>query len=253
MIDQIILEWNYEPKDYFESNFNVEYENCTIEIQPGIAKAKINPNHIDRIDDIINSLNQNLESRFLAVQVMTHQKYKLSKPSRCDLKKDGTKNLYVQVDDIVCVSDMHSVDIIITDANGNVISNTKQERIDKKKWFSEMTAKFRNKDKTLDQMLNGYSSSVFDPNDEFVHLYEIREAITKKFGGDNNARSKLNISKKEWNDFGFITNEKPLLQGRHRGQNAGVLRKADFSELETVRKIASKIVENYLVYLEENE
>ncbi len=253
MIEQIIVEWNYKPNDYFEGNFTVEYDNCAIEIRSGTATAIIDPIHINKIDEIINKLTQDLISRFLAVQVMTHQKYNLGKPSRHDLKKDGIKNISIQVEDLVCVSDIFPADIIIGDANGNVISDTKQERIDKKKWFSETSARFRIKDQTLNQMLKSYSSSVSDPNNELVHLYEIRDAVSKEFGNESNTRSKLNITKKEWSDFGLMANKKPLLQGRHRGKNAGELRLADFAELNTVRKIASKIVENYLIYLEEND
>ena len=111
---------------------------------------------------------------------------------------------------MVSVSDISPVDIIISDANGNVISNTKQERIDKKKWFSKTSAKFRIKDQTLNQMLKSYGSSVSDPNNELIHLYEIRDAASKKFGGENKTRSKLNITKKEWSAFGLIANKKPL-------------------------------------------
>ena len=252
MIEKIVVEWNYEPKDYFEDNITIEYDNYEIEINPGIASARIAPQYIDKIDEIINELNQDLESRFLAVQVMTHQKYNLSKPSRYDLKKDGSKNLYLQVEEMICVTSL-SADLIVHDANGNVISDTKKERIDKKKWFSETSAKFRIIDQTLNQMLKSYSSSVSDPNNEMVYLYEIREAASKKFGGDNNAKSKLGITKNEWSDFGLITNKKPLLQGRHRGSNVGRLRQADVSELDTVREIASKIVENYMILLEKND
>ena len=158
MIEQIVVEWNYEPNDYFEDDFTIEYDNCDIEIRPGIATAIITSIHIEKIDEMINKLNQDLESRFLAVQVMTHQKYKLGKPLRYDLKKDGKKNIHLQVDDMVSVSDISPIDIIISDANGNVISDTKQERINKKKWFSETSAKFRVKDQTLNQMLKSYGS-----------------------------------------------------------------------------------------------
>ena len=179
---------------------------------------------------------------------MTHQQYNIGKPSRYDLKEDGTKNIYLQVEDIICVASINS-DIIIKDEDGNVISDTKQERIDKKKWFAETSVKFRSKDQTLDQMLKSYSASVSDPNNELVHLYEIRDAVSKKFGGKSKASSNLGITKNEWRVFGLIANKKPLLQGRHRGSYAGNLRQADVSELETCRKIASKTVENYMIHL----
>ena len=95
MIEQIVVEWNYEPNDYFEDNFTIEYDNCDFEIQSGIAIARIASIHIDKVDKIINKLNQDLESRFLAVQLITHKKYKLSNPLRYDLKKDGTKKIYL--------------------------------------------------------------------------------------------------------------------------------------------------------------
>lgn len=250
MIEKIVVEWNFKPKDYFEADFAIEYDNYSIEIKSGIAKTILDPVHQDNADKIINDLSQDLESRFLAVQVMTHQSYKLGKPSRYDLRKDGTKNIYLQVEDIIMVTDISPVDIIVKDKNGNVVSDSKQDRIDEKKWFSDTSAKHRVNDPTLDQMLKSYNSSVSDPNNELVHLYEIRDAVSKKFGGENKARAKLNITKKEWSDFGLIANNKPLLQGRHRGNNAGFLRKADASELGIMRKIASKMVKNYLTYLE---
>ena len=252
MIEKIVVEWSFDPKDYFEDDIMIDYETYNVEIIPGAASAEIPPQYIDDIDKIINEINQDIESRFLAVQVMTHQKYNLSKPSRYDLKKDGSKNFYLQVEGIICASSI-SGDIIVRDANGNLISDTKQKRIDKKKWFSETSAKFRTKDQILNQMLESYSASVSDPNNELVHLYEIRDAASKKFEGEKNARAKLDVTKKEWSDFGLIANKKPLLQGRHRGCNVGELRQADASELGTVRKIASKIVENYMIILEKNE
>jgi hypothetical protein len=253
MIKQIVVEWSYKPKDYFERNFTIKHESCEIEISPGIAIARISPIHTENINQIMNDLTHDLESRFLAIQVMTHQPYNLSQPSRYDLNEDGTRTIYVVAKDNVIISDTPPIDIIVSDADGNIISDTKQERIDKKNWFAEASAKYRAKDQTLDQMLKSYSSSVIDPDNELVHLYEIRDAVSKKFGNDNKANSKLNITNKDWSDFGLIANKKPLLQGRHRGNNVGILRKADSSELETVRKIASKIIESYMIYLEKED
>jgi hypothetical protein len=221
MIEQIVVEWNYEPKNYFEDNFIIEYDNYNIEINSGIAIARIATVHMDEIDEIIHELNLDLESRFLAVLVMKHLRYNLGKPLRYDLNKNGSTNTYLQVDDLVCSQSLSSADLIVFDENGKVISDTKQERVDKQKWFSETSAKFR-KDQTLGQMLRSFNSSVSDPNNELVHLYEIRDAVSKEFGGEKNVRANLGLTKNEWSDFGSIANDKPLLQGRHRGNYAGI-------------------------------
>lgn len=250
MIEQIVVEWKFEPMDYFEKHFTISYNNFDIEIKSGNATLRIDPKYIDKIDVIIGELNQNLESRFLAVQVLTHQKFNLSKPFRYDLMKDGKRIKFFTSDTLNITSSTSSVDLIIHNKNGSVLSDTKLERIEKKKWFSELSAKYRVKDQTLNKMLKSYSSSVSDPNNEMVHLYEIREAVKEKFGSENNAKSKLGITKNEWRDFGIITCNRPLLQGRHRGKNVGRLRQATVSELNYVRKIASKIIENYMILLE---
>lgn len=253
MIKEIVVEWNYEPQDFFEDRVVIEFKDFEIVIDSGHAEVKIVPEYFDEIDNLINELNEDLESRFLAVQIITHVPYRLSKPNRYDLRGDGTKNIYLQVDSLSCTTSMGTVDIVIRDANGNIVSDTKQERIDKKKWFAESAAKFRKRDKILNQMLRSYSASVYDPKNELIYLYEIKDSASTRFGNDSKAKNLLNITHAEWSTLCRLANHEPLKEGRHRGQNPGTLRDAQKSELNQARKIAAKIVENYLIYLEKEE
>jgi len=250
MIKEIVIEWNFEPKNFFEAETVINYTDYEVAISSGHAEARLGPDYLDKVDMVVRALSQDLESRFMAVQVMTHEQYKLSKPSRYDLRLDGGRNGYFQVDSVVCTTSIGNVDLIQRDANGNILSDTKQERIDKKKRLAELAAKFRLKDASLDQMLRSYNASVSDPKNELIHLYEIRDAASKRFGNDSNTKKGLNISSSEWSTLGRLANSEPLTQGRHRGQNPGILRDAETSELEQARRIAAKIVENYLNYLE---
>ena len=43
MIEKIVVEWDFEPKDYFEADFAIEYDNYSVEIKLGIAKAVLDP------------------------------------------------------------------------------------------------------------------------------------------------------------------------------------------------------------------
>lgn len=94
--------------------------------------------------------------------------------------------------------------------------------------------------------------SVRDPDDEFVHLYEIRDALQKKFGNRKKAFKELGITDKEWKVIGDLADNQPLEQGRHRGKFVGVLRAAKRSELDAARKSAADFIEKYLIYLEKN-
>lgn len=84
--------------------------------------------------------------------------------------------------------------------------------------------------------------SIRDPNNELIYLYEIRDALSRKFGNSDKAISVLDIPKTKWKDFGKLCNYEPLKQGRHRGQHAA-LRNATDIELSEARETAKTIIE----------
>ncbi len=131
-----------------------------------------------------------------------------------------------------------------------VISDSKQERLGKQKWFAEAVAKYRSEDNCLDQMLRSYQKALEDPQNELVHLYEIRDALSAQFKNKKNTIKHLGITNKDWDIIGDIANSRPLEQGRLRGKSVGNLRPAEKNELETARKAASNLVEKYLTYIE---
>ncbi len=244
MIAKVVVEWKYDPRNYFEENIIIKNDNYEIKIDDGLVSAKIDPDFFNSSKDLIDTLQIYVESRFLAVQLMTHKPFELSKPSRYDLRADGKKNVYISIEPAILKLSGANVDLVVKDKNGNVISDTKKERIDKERWFAEKVAKYRSNDPVLDQMLKSYNMSVTGPKNELVYLYEIRDAASKKFGVKSKALSELQISDNEWSSLGRIANKH-----RHRGRNLGILHEAEQSELLKARKIAVKIVENYLIYL----
>jgi hypothetical protein len=92
----------------------------------------------------------------------------------------------------------------------------------------------------LHALLASYSRSVLDPSNELVHLYEIRDALSKHFGNYQNACAALNISQAEWQRLGRLANIEPIKQGRHRGQYVAGRRDATRDELDKVRSLVRK-------------
>jgi hypothetical protein len=90
--------------------------------------------------------------------------------------------------------------------------------------LAEFVEKYRAKDAVLASLLRGYHAAVRDPDNELVHLFEIREALTTRFEGETEARSVLGISSRSRSRFGRLANVEPLRQGRHRGKAEGPLR-----------------------------
>ena len=83
-------------------------------------------------------------------------------------------------------------------------------------------------------------ASVRDPANELVYLYEIRDALSVKFGSDRGARIALAITSSQWSRLGQLCNDEPLRQGRHRGKTRVALRDASEDELfEALRLVGN--------------
>lgn len=244
------LEWKYSPESYLEEPISIPFEGGHLELKDGVAIAIIDPETYHADNSIREVLTRQIESRLHAVQIMTHKKFELSKPSRTDIREDGKKNHFLEVKSCVITTGVGTVDLVVKDKYGNIESDTKRERLDKQKRVASLLDKYRYCDATLDQMLKSYQNSVKDPDDELVHLYEIRDALSERFGSQINAIQQLSITSAEWNEIGKLANGPPLKQGRHRGKAVGALRNAEIAELEKARTYVVYLIEKYLHYLE---
>lgn len=247
--DIVILEWTFSPSDYFEDLIQIKRDDYEMVIDRGKIEAKIKPDVYEKNANMREDLQRALNDRLLGVQLLTHKSYELSKGSMYRLHPDGRKDVTLFVESCEIVTLVGAVDLIIRDKNGNVVSDSKKDRIKRKKELAELVEKYRKKDVTLSSILKSYQMSVNDPNNELVHLYEIRDALSKKFGSEGAARNALNISSTQWSRFGQLANNEPLKQGRHRGKFES-LRDATEAELTEARNLARHLVEAYLMYLE---
>jgi hypothetical protein len=136
-------------------------------------------------------------------------------------------------------------DAIIKNADGIVVRDTRRERIDRRNDLARRAAVHLT-DLVANSILRSYSAALDDPDNELIHLYEIRDALSSQFRGERAAQMALNISSTKWRRLGSLANVEPLLQGRHRGGNPGALRDATADELEDARWIAREMIESYL-------
>ena len=79
---------------------------------------------------------------------------------------------------IVGVASM-TADLILMDKDGNVVTDTRKDRIEKKKTVAELIQQHRATNPWLDALLKSYQTSVKDPDNELVHL-EIRDALDQE-------------------------------------------------------------------------
>ncbi|PCJ25087.1 MAG: hypothetical protein COA96_08050 [SAR86 cluster bacterium] len=244
------LEWKYSPNSYLEESKSIPFAGGQLEIENGVAKTEVDSKLYYEEPSILDYLTKLIESELVAVQLETHNKFKLTKAGRTEIRADGSKNIFVEVEPMVLKLSMGTADIVIRDKNDNIVSDTRSDRIDKKNTVSALLVKHWESDSTLDRMLKSYQNAVEDAEDEFVHLYEIRDALSRRFQSQKTAISELKIANSDWKNLGKLANSLPLSQGRHRGNAEGPLREANSAELKEARDSAVNLIHKYLEYLE---
>ena len=239
----LTLEWSYTPGDFFELPVDYNAPNYTVHVENGRAIATF---VTDQLDSTLPEVHKQLAARFLGAQMVQNRPFQLSNYSIARTRPDGTAVIGVSVHETLHLR--ATLDLVVRDAVGNVKSDTKADRIKATAELAELAAKHIH-DPVAAALLKSYDAAINDPSNELTHLYEIRDAFSKKFGGDEGARSTLGIRRNEWSRFGKLANDDPLYEGRHRGQNVGQLRHATESELDEVRGIARTMILAYLKFL----
>jgi hypothetical protein len=244
-----MLEWTYSPPDYFEAPIQISHDQYVMTIENGKVEAKVNDVIYEENPEMRNQLHEALNDRFIYKQVFNHQLFELSKPQVCKIHPDGRKDhfIFLETAEIICTGEL--VDLVLMDKDGNIVGDTRRNRIDREKSNAELLEKHR-ANSVLKAILHSNQTSIMDPNNELIHLYEIRDALIDEFGRESEVKMKLGISSREWRNFGRLANDAPLKQGRHRGKHVGELRDATHEELNKAREFARTLILSYLEYLE---
>jgi hypothetical protein len=243
MTDSLSLEWSYTPADFFEAPVDYSEPTYTVHIEGGQVVATFCS---DQPESAFPVVHKEVESRFLGAQPYRNKPYQLSGYITRRARPDGTIEMGLSAS-IAGHADVR-FDAVLLDAAGNLIADTKRERIEATNQFAQLASKHRN-DPVAEALLKSYNAAITNPPNELTHIYEIRDALKKKFGQEAKARRKLGIAEKRWKRLGQLANDEPLLQGRHRGQKIGQLREATETELAEAREIVREMIRKYLEYL----
>ena len=238
--DRTELEWTYEPADFFEvayRNVQKEYE---LVIENGRVVATLASPQRPVPDNLHEQIKRCVDSIFLIRQLQVHRICTLQGP-RVYQHMAGQINVDIRLGAALrVVASVGTPDIILRDQAGNIVRDTRAERIAADTGMLDSIAPKLARSPILHEMLMSYSRSISDPSNELVHLFETRDALRKHYGIIGAARTALNIGRNEWERFDTLANEEPFEQGRHRGRNIGGLRAASNDELKEARSIIRK-------------
>ena len=240
--DRVEIEWLYQPLDFFETSYEYRCDEYHLVIESGRAAASLTP----PIEPVAPALQQLIADRvrgtFLVRQLQVHRPFDLQSPTVRGFYADRTTTTAgFTVDGTV--AEAIPPDVITADADGTV-QDTRAERIAQHAATLDLFAAKLSRGSVLGRMLESYSHAVEDPDDEWIHLYEIRDALAARYTSHRKARAALGITQDDWDRVGVLANVEPILQGRHRGHH-GKLRPATQEELAEVRRTVRRWIEAF--------
>jgi hypothetical protein len=231
------LEWRYQPDDFFEAPYRYAGSEYELLLEEGRAKATLRVPQ-DPVDEELGArIRIHVEHLLLTRQLQVRRTYDLHGPHIYQ-HAQGRKNVAIQIPCSAALAFAGQADFIVQDAAGNIVRDSRAVRIAEHTQLLDFMTPRLAQSPELREMVKSHSRSIADPSNELLYLYEIRDALSKHYGGEEKAHAALNISNAEWKRLGRLANEHPLEQGRHRGKHLAGRRAASDAELEDARGIA---------------
>lgn len=243
MTEKTILEWQYEPTNYFEAPYSYSHSAYELVIKNGKVLATLtNPQEV--VDPtLITAIEEKVKTILAGRQLLMHKPFTLGVRRTYQSRADGTEGVMVHIARATVSMRLMEVDVVVRDVTGQVTRDTKAERIAEYTSFLDVVAA-KGHNPVLKLLLASYSAAVNDPANELVHLYEIRDALVRYFGDGSKAQKQLGITDAEWKRLGRLANAEPFEQGRHRGSFTQK-RPAEQHELDEARTIARKWIKAF--------
>ncbi len=251
MTEKFELEWIFQPPDFFEQKIEVADAQFTLELEAGLAKAVVNATIFDGNSEVAARIERSVKARLDAQKLVRHKPYQLGNSVQKRVDSGGNVHTLIFAEMVEVLYAEDRTDGVVRSADGTIIGDTYSRRLAADKAFGDQVTA-HDTDPLLAKLLSSFAKAVDDPNNELVHLYEIREALATTLGGETKARAALNVSKAGWSKLGSLCNNEPLKQARHRGKDLSGLRDATASELHEARAIARSLLDGYLSILDKS-
>lgn len=246
MGSKAILEWSYIPSDLIDGVLEFEKYGGRVVAQNGRAKAEFDECDYRADSDLAGKLLHTLQARIAPIERRKHQAAEFSTfPTLTVTHPDGASEVYLEGHASVRISDHLVIQII---RNGVVIVDSAQEQADEEARQGEILECHAD-DALLSQILASHKNALKDRNNEFVHLYEILDALEKKFGRFYRVADSLAFDVSRLKAFQAACNT-PTTASRHRGSASGPLRRPTQGEYETARSVAWDLVMAYATFLD---
>lgn len=244
-----ILRWAFSPADILEDPLTLSVDGTSVSTGSGVATATLRRS--DFLADIAvrHRIEEALRAQLDAAGLVEGVRVELQYDGREDLDVDGRRHVFIEIRTGAVVADELRADICATDSDGNIV-DTRAARIAAKRRLGDLLARHLPDDAILRAAVASFSRAMAEPNVVLVRLYEVTEAIRKRFGGAAAAARELGVPVGHVRRLGDLANNLPVRQGRHNGKHAEELRDATGEEVREATDIAERLIVAYAEHLD---
>lgn len=242
-ICKTILQFEFRPVDYFETPFQDLNEKYTLNIENGKAEILLSEPQSVIPELFQKEITDKIHAILNARMVIKHELFELGSINVQQHYTDGKINTHRTITGVASIIKLktYAPDIILKDADGKIIKDTKADRIAQEETFMKLSAGIANKNPLVNKLFDSYKSAVSDSENELVHLYEFIDALKKHYGSKKEALKQLGFAESKWDRLHGLSNNEPIKEGRHRGSYT-TLRHATDEELTEAREIAREMI-----------
>ena len=245
--DRTELGWSYQPADFFEGLYERTDRNALLQIDVGRAVVTVSggepPPDVEQ--RLLAWVRHTLQIRSL----QTGRTFELNPQPNVVEFRGSSRNVIMRAGVGSFAITGGNLDVVQTNASGKTVVDTKAERLKlQTDDLDDLSAKAL-ADPVLGTMLESFSTALNEPDSEFVRLYQIRDALVKRFASERGAKEALGISTSDWKFFGQMANDGPVVGGRHRGKSLGPLRNATTDERARMRALAEDWIRKFAATL----
>lgn len=231
MVSEYKLNWTYDPPNFFEEGFDWVGSHGRYTFCDGVVEVKL---HADGASTrhIVDSIEQELTNIFKINNIVVRGEFTINCPT---LKTPTETRVFIK--GVSAKFNVGEIRALVGEEENptNFLIN---------KILPHLT------DCTMKFLLDSYLASIRDPINEYTHLYEIRDRLCKRLGGQHQLEKIFNCGK-DFSKFGNITCVKPSAQSRHRG-NFENLEDTTQEDLRFCRGFARDLIVNYAEFLSSN-
>ena len=245
---RVTLEGTYTPPDYLEEPVTVERPEYTTTIKKGRIQVVFHDPEPSPNQERRFAIAREVSQVFQSHMVFTLRPWEITSLTLHCRYPDGREGVSINVSAPGATGALGKVDIVTKDADDNVITDTRAERLADARVFESQRLRHA-EDPLLENLIASFRRAVADPADRMTHLYEIRDALQRRFETKRGAKDALGLTDAEWGDLDDITNNQPIEESRHRGRYL-VRRPATEDEHNRVFAVARRMIRAYLDHLD---